>query len=88
MKFNDLKCELDLMEFDSSESDNSGMNGWSVPWADLMMVMFVLFVVLFIYSQTKENIKVIFSNNAQSETTANPTDDLINMISFHRDAMS
>ncbi len=88
MKFDDLKSELGLMEFDSHETDNSGMNGWSVPWADLMMVMFVLFVVLFIYSQSKENIKVIFSGNAQEEKAVNPTDDLIQMLSYHRDAMS
>ncbi|WP_320170219.1 OmpA family protein [Maridesulfovibrio sp.] len=88
MKFDDLKEELGLMDFESGSSDTSGMNGWSVPWADLMMVMFVLFVVLFIYSQSKENIKVIFSGNARSQVSVSPADDLIDMISFHRDAMS
>lgn len=28
---------------------------WSVPWADLMMIMFVLFAVLFIYSRTHQD---------------------------------
>ena len=88
MKFDDLKNELDLMEFNSGDADTSGMNGWAVPWSDLMMVMFVLFVVLFIYSQSKENIKVIFEGNAQSQVAVNPTDELIEMISFHREAMS
>ena len=88
MKFDELKCELDLMEFKSGDTDTSGMNGWAVPWSDLMMVMFVLFVVLFIYSQSKENIKVIFEGNAQSQVAMNPADGLIEMISFHRDAMS
>ena len=88
MKFDDLKSELELMNFDSNDADTSGMNGWSVPWADLMMVMFVLFVVLFIYSQSKENIKVIFEGNAQTQVSNNPAKDLIDMISFHRDAMS
>ncbi|ACS80517.1 OmpA/MotB family protein [Maridesulfovibrio salexigens] len=88
MKFDEMKCELDLMEFKSGDADTSGMNGWAVPWSDLMMVMFVLFVVLFIYSQSKENIKVIFEGNAQSEVAMNPADGLIEMISFHRDAMS
>ena len=88
MKFDEMKCELDLMEFNSGDADTSGMNGWAVPWSDLMMVMFVLFVVLFIYSQSKENIKVIFEGNAQSEVAMNPADGLIEMISFHREAMS
>ncbi len=88
MKFDEMKCELDLLEFNSGDTDTSGMNGWAVPWSDLMMVMFVLFVVLFIYSQSKENIKVIFEGNAQSEVAMNPADGLIEMISFHRDAMS
>ncbi|WP_320008777.1 OmpA family protein [Maridesulfovibrio sp.] len=88
MKFDDLKHELELMEFNSGDSDTSGMNGWAVPWSDLMMVMFVLFVVLFIYSQSKENIKVIFEGNAQSQVAVNPADELVEMISFHREAMS
>ncbi len=88
MKFDDLKCELDLIEFKSGDTETSGMNGWAVPWSDLMMVMFVLFVVLFIYSQSKENIKVIFEGNAQSQVAVNPADELIEMISFHREAMS
>ncbi|NDV26472.1 OmpA family protein [Desulfovibrio sp. JC010] len=88
MKFDDLKCELDLMDFKSGNTDSSGMSGWAVPWSDLMMVMFVLFVVLFIYSQSKENIKVIFEGNAQSQMAVNPADELIEMISFHREAMS
>ncbi|MFW6324847.1 MAG: hypothetical protein ACOC0U_07265, partial [Desulfovibrionales bacterium] len=25
-------------------------SGWSVPWSDLMMVMFILFLILFVYS--------------------------------------
>lgn len=88
MKFDDLKNELGLLDFNSSEAENTGMSGWSVPWADLMMVMFVLFVVLFIYSQSKENIKVIFSGNAREQVATNPAEDLVQMISFHRDAMS
>ncbi|CCO24867.1 OmpA/MotB family protein [Maridesulfovibrio hydrothermalis] len=87
MKFDDLKCELDIMDFDSNDSGSSGMNGWSVPWADLMMVMFVLFVVLFIYSQSKENIKIIFEGNARTQVSNNPAEDLIEILSFHREAM-
>ncbi|WP_027178128.1 OmpA/MotB family protein [Maridesulfovibrio bastinii] len=76
--------ELGLAELDSSESSSGGINDWSVPWSDLMMVMFVLFVVLFIYSQSKENIKVIFSGNAESGVSSSPVDSLIDSISMHR----
>ena len=30
---------------------------WSVPWSDLMMIMFVVFAVLFIYSSTHKELK-------------------------------
>ncbi|WP_031479089.1 OmpA/MotB family protein [Maridesulfovibrio frigidus] len=88
MRNDEFKCDIDLMEFGSSDSDTSGMNGWSVPWADLMMVMFVLFVVLFIYSKSEENIKVIFASNAQSKVSPTPVDSLIDMLSVHRQSMS
>lgn len=38
----------------------SEQNSWSVPWADLMMVMFVLFTVLFVYAMNNPEIKNIF----------------------------
>lgn len=34
---------------------------WSTSWADLMMVMFVLFTVLFVYASSKTDLKVLFS---------------------------
>lgn len=88
MKNDEFKFDLDLMEYGSHDSESSDLNGWSVAWADLMMVMFVLFVVLFIYSQSKENIKVIFSGNANTQVSPSPVDGLIDMLSVHRDAMS
>jgi chemotaxis protein MotB len=33
---------------------------WSVPWSDLMMVMFVLFVVLYVYEIAERNVKEAF----------------------------
>ena len=33
---------------------------WSVPWSDLMMVMFVLFVVLFVYQQAERDVAQAF----------------------------
>lgn len=35
-------------------------NNWSVPWSDLMMVMFVLFTVLFVYAINNPEIKKVF----------------------------
>ncbi len=88
MRNDEFKYDLDLVEYGSHDSESSDMNSWSVAWSDLMMVMFVLFVVLFIYSQSKENIKVIFSGNAKSQVDLSPVDGLIDMLSVHRDAMS
>lgn len=34
---------------------------WATSWADLMMVMFVLFTVLFVYAGSKSDLKVLFS---------------------------
>ena len=33
---------------------------WSVPWSDVMMVMFVLFVVLYSYQQAERNVREAF----------------------------
>lgn len=87
MRHDKLTDDLDILDSDISGA-REDTNGWTVPWADLMMVMFVLFVVLFIYSQSKENIKVIFSGNAESGVSSNPVDSLIDSISMHRAGMS
>ncbi len=58
-----------------------GMNDWAVPWADLMMVMFVLFVVLFIYAESNKDVKVLFSQSSADEAQATSTlDPLIGLI--------
>lgn len=45
--------------------DGDGPAGhWSVPWADLMMVMFVLFVVLYIFAVRHKDVVVIFSQRS------------------------
>lgn len=62
-------------------SSSRGMNDWAVPWADLMMVMFVLFVVLFIYASTHQDVRVLFSPQSQGEARATSTlDPLIGLI--------
>ncbi|MDC0335385.1 OmpA family protein [Pseudodesulfovibrio sp.] len=66
-----------------------GMNDWAVPWADLMMVMFVLFVVLFIYASTHQDVKVLFSQSsaekAQASSTLDPLMGLIGQIASRAD---
>lgn len=58
-----------------------GAGDWSVPWSDLMMVMFVLFVVLFIYSSTHQDVKVLFSRQSAEEAkSASSLDPLIGLI--------
>jgi chemotaxis protein MotB len=43
---------------------------WSVPWADLMMVMFVLFVVLFVYASQKRDTALLFPRGDQPAASA------------------
>lgn len=80
-----LNADLD----GSGNGEGSGSN-WSVPWSDLMMVMFVLFVVLFVYSSSTKNAAVLFAadNEAQAaEPEAKglftPIEGLIDRISGH-----
>ncbi len=67
-------------QFDEPSS-TQGMHDWSVPWADLMMVMFVLFVVLFIYASTHQDVKILFSHqSAEKAQAASSLDPLIGLI--------
>jgi len=67
-----------------------GMNDWAVPWSDLMMVMFVLFVVLFVYSTTHKDVKVLFSqqaaDDAQATSALDPLIGLIGQIASRADS--
>jgi chemotaxis protein MotB len=38
--------------------------GWSVPWSDLMMVMFILFVVLFVTQAAEHDVRAVFRPDA------------------------
>lgn len=66
-----------------------GLSDWAVPWADLMMVMFVLFVVLFIYASSHQDVKILFSRQtsaqAQSTSTFDPLIGLIGQIASRTD---
>lgn len=82
---NDLKRDF-TKPFDASVlQQGSGLqddaNRWAVPWADLMMVMFVLFVVMFIYAQSHQDVKVLFSQEtAQTIEKTSSLDPLIGLI--------
>ena len=66
-----------------------GMNDWAVPWSDLMMVMFVLFVVLFVYTDSHHDVRVLFSRSsaekAQSSSALDPLIGLIGQIASRAD---
>nr|WP_321257380.1 OmpA family protein [uncultured Pseudodesulfovibrio sp.] len=73
----------DFSSFGQMEGEGAirGMNDWSVPWADLMMVMFVLFVVLFMYASTHQDVKILFSHQtAEKAQAASTLDPLIGLI--------
>nr|WP_321514223.1 OmpA family protein [uncultured Pseudodesulfovibrio sp.] len=63
------------------EATVRGINDWAVPWSDLMMVMFVLFVVLFMYASTHQDVKILFSHQtAEKAQAASTLDPLIGLI--------
>jgi len=73
----------DFSSFGQMEGEATirGMNDWSVPWADLMMVMFVLFVVLFMYASTHQDVKILFNHqSAEKAQEASTLDPLIGLI--------
>jgi chemotaxis protein MotB len=75
--------DREFFSFDQFEgaSATTGASDWAVPWADLMMVMFVLFVVLFIYANTHQDVKVLFSRqSAEEANAASSLDPLIGLI--------
>ncbi|XPV77344.1 MAG: OmpA/MotB family protein [Desulfovibrio sp.] len=86
---NDFAHEPDVFGHDSG--GNTGISSdWAVPWSDLMMVMFVLFVVMFTFAAKKEHVKVLFSpdkTEAQAtgdeQLTVKPMEVLIGQISAH-----
>jgi chemotaxis protein MotB len=81
----------DLFSFEQTDNavPRGGMHDWAVPWSDLMMVMFVLFVVLFIYASSHQDVKVLFSRSsaekAQASSTLDPLIGLIGQISSRVD---
>ena len=84
----------DLISFEQIDCETSrgAMHDWAVPWSDLMMVMFVLFVVLFIYASSHQDVKVLFSQSsaekAQASSTLDPLIGLIGQISSRVDGQA
>lgn len=83
MQDKEKRYTQDFSSFDQMDDASvvRGMQDWAVPWSDLMMVMFVLFVVLFVYSGAKKDVKILFSNESAAEAKASGTlDPLIGLI--------
>lgn len=49
---------------------------WSVPWSDLMMIMFIVFAVLFVYASGKERPVPMPSAQPKAPETKAPTDPM------------
>jgi chemotaxis protein MotB len=69
----DDTVEPTLQQGPETASDFRSASAWSVPWADLMMVMFVLFVVLFVYASQKRDTALLFANPQQGAVQAEPS---------------
>jgi chemotaxis protein MotB len=51
------------------EPDYERTTAWYLPWSDLMMVMFILFVVLFVFAAKREAIPKFAEQGAPTEAT-------------------
>lgn len=59
----DPKHDLDLFQDHGPHQDKNPMTAWVLPWADLMMIMFVLFVALFIYASSRKDTAALFAGH-------------------------
>ncbi len=79
-----LSAYNQLNIFDDSMDENANMiSDWAVPWSDLMMVMFVLFVVLYVYASTQKDIMLVFTDRnslAQNVQSSSELDGVIERI--------
>ncbi len=59
-----------MHRFDASADQGAqGGTAWAVPWSDLMMVMFVLFVVLYVYASNHKDVLFVFTDRASLAQT-------------------
>lgn len=82
MQENNKRHITEFSSFEQIEQQAArGLNDWAVPWADLMMVMFVLFVVLFIYTNSHQDVRILFSEQSRGEAQDTSTlDPLVGLI--------
>ncbi len=57
---------------------------WAVPWSDLMMVMFVLFVVLFVYQAAEREVTTAFRPDLVAELRATPLPSFDETVLYQR----
>ncbi|MBU1249392.1 MAG: flagellar motor protein MotB [Proteobacteria bacterium] len=62
MQENETEFGKNFDLLDDSSGEVRGTTSWAVPWSDLMMVMFVLFVVLYVYASTHQEVRFIFTD--------------------------
>lgn len=62
------RSPADELERSLGQPDPEPLMHWSVPWADLMMTMFVLFAVLFIYASARQDVMESFRGHKSHET--------------------
>ncbi len=72
------KMPLDLPEFKIARTEERTVT-WSVPWSDLMMVMFILFLVLFIFSLRDNNRFLLGHRSPASVSMTTGTSDKLSM---------
>ncbi len=66
----DTEFSKHIQMFDNSaDQGTQGSTAWAVPWSDLMMVMFVLFVVLYVYASNNKDVMFIFTDRASLAQT-------------------
>ncbi|WP_459938067.1 OmpA family protein [Desulfonatronum parangueonense] len=56
---------------------------WSVPWSDLMMVMFILFLVLFVFSLREKDRLVLSHRSSATIQTVTPSSAQLNMLPLY-----
>lgn len=70
---------LDLPEF-ALETGEQRTVTWSVPWSDLMMVMFILFLVLFVFSLREKDRLILSHKTSASIPTVSSSSAQLNML--------
>lgn len=51
-------AHISLFSLPGAEENQAGKSSWAVPWSDLMLVMFILFLVLFVFHTRETLVRV------------------------------